>query len=107
MGIAREKFPIIWKAVACLMKRLSLTAERLASYVNERGYTAEVIKRGVKDGTEWITSDFLHACVELSGLRSGRQRNLEEDSAYDLTDEECVDLLTSILRYEKQLGLWD
>ena len=107
MGIPTEKFPIIWEAIRRWMNKLSLTAESLAFYANERGYTAEVIRRGIKYGTEWITSDFLHSCVELTGRRSSRQRNIEEDSAYDLTDEECVDLLTSILRDEQQGRLLD
>ena len=104
MGINPDKFSKIWRAIDQWMKKLDKSLSQLS---RATGYSEYRLLNGINYGNEWITSDLVHDCVDFFGLRSSRQRNIEEDSAYDLTDEECVDLLTSILREDDQGRLWD
>jgi len=104
MGINPDKFSKIWRAVDQRMKKLGLSLSQLSITT---GYSKYRLLNGINYRNEWITSDFVHDCVDFFGLRSSRQRNIEEDSAYDLTDEECVNLLTSILIEDDQGRLWD
>ena len=104
MGIAPNQYPIIWQAICWWMERKLLTPDVLARLT---GYSIHSIKRGIRSGTEYLTSDFVHACVDAFGLRNSRQRGIE-DTAYDLTDDECVYLLTSALTVRARQGkLWD
>ena len=104
MGINSDKFSKIWRAVDQWMKKLGISPSQLSIVT---GYSEYCLLNGINYGNEWITSNLVHDCVDFFGLRSSRQRNIEEDSAYDLTDEVCVDLLTSILREDDQGRLWD
>jgi len=104
MGINPDKFSKIWRVIDLWMKKLDKSLSQLS---RATGYSEYRLLNGINYGNEWITSDLIHDCVDFLGLRSSRQRNIEEDSAYDLTDEECVDLLTSILREDYQGRLWD
>jgi len=104
MGINPDKFSRIWRAVDLWMEKLGISLSQLSIAT---GYSEYRLLNGINYGNEWITSDLVSDCVDFLGLRSSRQRNIEEDSAYDLTDEECVELLTSILRKDEQGRLWD
>lgn len=104
MGIKPNQFPIIWRAICGRMKKKLWKPDYLAL---QTGYSKGRIERGIRDGTEPLTSDFVHACVDVFGLRNSRQRGIE-DTADILTDEECVDLLTEPLTTTShQANFWD
>ena len=104
MGINPDKFSKIWRAVDQRRKNLGISLSQLSIAT---GYSEYRLLNGINYGNEWITSDLVHDCVDRFGLRSSRQRNIEEDSAYDLPDEECVRLLTQILEEHRQTRLFD
>ena len=110
MGIKPNQFPIIWRAINLWMRTKGINSAKLSlltRYSNVTGYTEYRIKNGIRNGTEWITSEFLHACVDIFGLRSSRQRGIEETDDI-LTDEECIEMITAILRTSPaQSSLWD
>jgi hypothetical protein len=104
MGIKPNQFPIIWQAIRDWMLNKGINSARLSHLT---GYSKDRIENGIKNETEWITSDFLHSCVDHFGLRSSRQRGFE-DTIDVLTDEECIELLTAPLRTIPLQGhLWD
>jgi len=100
MGINPNQFPIIWQAIGFWMRSKGISVKKLSFLT---GYSKYRIENGIREGTEWITSDFLHSCVEVFGLRSSRQRGIEETIDV-LTDEECVEILTSPLRTTPHQG---
>lgn len=112
MGINPNKFPIVWQAIRWWMRAKDISSAKLSlltGYLNVKGYTEYRIENGIRNGNEWITSDFLHACVDIFGLRSSRQRGTEETDEV-LTDEECIEMLTAPLRTAgrpRQGQLWD
>jgi len=104
MAINPDQFPIIWRAIAQWMQKFGMSISQLSIAT---GYSEYRLLNGMNYGHEWITSDLVHDCVDRFGLRSSRQRNIEEDSAYDLSDEVCVRLLTQILQEHRQTRLFD
>ncbi len=109
MGIPEGQFATIWQAILCWMRQRGFSSDYLAYEVrgyNVNGYSQDHIESGIKGGTEWLTSDFVHACVDIVGLTNARQRG-PEDTNDILTDEECVELLTSPLKGTGgQGGFW-
>jgi len=104
MGMNPNQFPIIWKGICWWMNEKGIIPAHLALLT---GYSKGRIERGIRGEPEWISSDFVHACVDVFGLRLSRQRGIEE-TADVLTDEECVRLLTEPLRiHARQANFWD
>ena len=104
MGIKPNQFPIIWRAIRWWMRNKGINPAELYHLT---GYSKYRIENGIRGETEWLTSDFLHSCVDVFGLRSSRQRGIE-DTIDVLTDEECIELLTAPLRTVPLQGhLWD
>lgn len=104
MGIKPNQFPIIWEAIRCWIHSKGINAAELSLLT---GYSKYRIENGIRSGTEWLTSDFLHSCVDVFGLRFSRQRGIE-DTTDILTDEECIEVLTARLRTTPSQGyLWD
>ncbi len=103
MGIEPNRFSIIWEAIYWWMKAKDISPAELARLTR---YPIYRIKKGIKEKTEWLTSDFVHTCVDCFGLRNARNRSFE-DTADVLTDEECIQLLTSPLTMRPRQGtLW-
>jgi len=100
MGITEDQFKIVWRAIFWWMRKKGFSPAYLASLT---GYPKYRIERGIADGSEWITSDFVHACVDAFGLTTARQRG-PEDTADILTDEDCVVALTESLRETVKQG---
>ena len=94
MGITEDQFKIICQAISLWMPKKGLSQDNLASLT---GYPKYRIERGVTGKSEWITSSFVHDCMEAFGLTIARQRG-PEDTTDILTDEECVAALTAPLR---------
>ncbi len=104
MGIIPNQYPVIWQAIRWWMEKKLWDSAELAL---QTGYSKARIERGIRGEPEPPTSDFLHSCVDVFGLRASRQRGIEE-TADVLTDEECVYLLTEPLRiHVRQASLWD
>jgi len=93
MGITEKQFPVIWRAIYAWMGNKGIKPEQLARLT---GYSESQIERGTKYHKEWLTSEFIQDCVDAFGIRSSRNRGFE-DGADTLPDEECIQLLTSIL----------
>ena len=102
MGIPESQWGSIWKAIEYWMHELHLSPHFLSSQVagTRPVYMSDRITRGIEDGSEEITSDFLHRCVRLFGLLSARQKGLNDN----LTDEECIGLLTAPLMKNTEQG---
>ena len=102
MEIPESQFGIIWKAIKHWMgtKHLSISYFSLRTAGTREPYPPDRIARGIEDGSERITSDFLHRCVWVFGLTSARQRGLDDN----LTDEECIGLLTAPLMKNADQG---
>ena len=100
MGIPENQFPIIWRAIKFWRDRRgwrSIALSRATAPLTRDPYSPYRIERGITNGSEWLTSEFVHACFEVFGLTSARQRGTEDTSDI-LTDEECVAALTAPLR---------
>jgi len=95
MDIPESQLGIIWKAIEHWMDTNHLGSHyfSLQTAGMQEPYPPARIARGIKDGSERITSEFLHTCVRIFGLVSARQRELDDN----LTDEECIGLLTAPL----------
>ena len=102
MGIPESQFGILWKAIKYWIdtNHLGLHHFSLLTAGTREPYPPDRIARGIKDGSERITSDFLHTCVRIFGLVSARQRGLDDN----LTDEECIGLLTAPLMKNTDQG---
>ena len=96
MGIDKNQFGDIWRSVKKWKKRRNMSSLTLAGLV---GCSQNYIEKGISNGTEWITSDFIHNLVDAFLLTSARQRGVEDMSDI-LTDEECIDAITAILDEE-------
>ncbi len=104
MGIEPNQFPAIWRAIHWWMHNKGINPAELSFRAKYPKYS---IENGIRSGTEWLTSYFLHSCVDVFGLRSSRQRGIE-DTADVLTDEECIKLLTAPLKTAPVQGhLWN
>ncbi|MDD5127973.1 MAG: hypothetical protein PHR43_07785 [Dehalococcoidales bacterium] len=95
MSIEERLFPKIWQALGKWLKQKSLSLDALAKFT---GKSRERIQNGIRNGTEWIDSKFIHDCIEFFGFQFRRGT---EDFDDVLSDEECIDLLTSILEDEQ------
>lgn len=97
MGIEPGDFDRVWRGIKLWLRKRGLTSEWLGSHV--RDYDVASIKRGIEGRDVWITSDFVHDCVDALGLVPGRNRT-EDGWSDGLLDEECVDLITAPLDWE-------
>ncbi len=95
MEIPESQLATIWKAVEYWIKNKKLGIKFLSSYTagTKDIYFPDRIAKGIKDGSVPISSDFLHTCVWVFGLTSARGNRLDDN----LTDEECIGLLTAPL----------
>lgn len=93
MGINPNQFLIIWQGIRWWMEERQISPAKLSRLT---GYSLERIEKGIRGKPEWLSSDFVHACVDVFGLRNARNRSIE-DTAEVLTDEECIQLLISPL----------
>lgn len=102
MEIPESKWGIIWKAIDHWrnVNHISLTHFSLQLAGVRGAYTPARITRGIQDGSERITSELLHTCVWIFGLASARRRGLDDN----LTDEECIGLLTAPLMKNTDQG---
>ncbi len=104
MGINPNLVQITWRAIHEWMNQKKVSPTDLTQLT---GYPLNRIVKGIKDESQGLTSDFVHACVDVFGLRNARNRSLE-DATDLLTDEECIQLLTSILTATHRQGnFWD
>ncbi len=94
MGIDRSQFSIIWAAISYWLKTKGMNSRDLAQYTH---MTSKQIEKGIANGDEWITSEFIHDCVDRFGLTHARTRRNMEDFADILNDEECVQVLIAPL----------
>jgi hypothetical protein len=102
MEIPESQWGIIWKAIEYWRGARHLGLPHFSLLVaGVRGaYTPQRIARGIQDGSERITSELLHTCVRIFGLVSARQSGLDDN----LTDEECIELLTAPLKKNTAQG---
>jgi hypothetical protein len=110
MGILPNQYPTIWEGICWWMKKIEMMKGiEISPAVLARltGFPLDRIQRGVRDWAEPITSDFIHNCVDVFGLRNARNRSFE-DTADSLSDEECIELLTAPLKNQSRQGnFWD
>lgn len=102
MEIPESQFGLIWEAIKYWMdtNHLGLNLFSLRTAGMREPYPSARIARGLENGSERITSEFLHTCVWIFGLASARQRGLDDN----LTDEECIKLLTAPLMKNADQG---
>jgi len=102
MEIPKNQWGIIWKAVAYWMNVNNLSPHYVSHLLagSQPPYLPDSIIRGIKNGSEPITPDFLHDCVRIFGLTSARQKGLDDK----LSDEECIGLLISPLMNKPKQG---
>ncbi len=95
MEIPESQLATIWKAVEFWVKNKNLSVHLFSFQTagTKDPYLPDRIAKGIKDGSVPISSDFLHTCVWVFGLTSARGRGLDDN----LTDEECIELLTAPL----------
>ncbi len=93
MGIDQSQFSIIWAAISYWLQKKGVSLRDLAQYTD---LTSKQIENGIINRDEWITSTFVHACVDRFGLAHARMRGIE-DLADILTDEECIQALIAPL----------
>lgn len=100
MDIPEHQYKVIWRAIKHWMEIFHLSSHFLSLQTAglHESYSPARIVKGIENGSERITSDFLHACVRIFGLTSARQRGLNDH----LTDEECIGLLIAPLMNNKQ-----
>lgn len=103
MGIDQSEFSIIWEAVFYWLRKKGMNIYDLARYTD---LSSRQIEDGIVNKNEWITSAFVHDCVDRFGLTNARMRGVE-DLVDILTDEECVQLLIAPLtRPPENSTLW-
>jgi len=102
MEISESQWGIIWEAIKHWMGKYNLSATVFALQVAgaRPSYPPDRIARGIKYGSEEITSDLLHRCVRVFRLLNARQSQGGLDDG--LTDEECIALLTAPLKKNDQ-----
>ncbi len=98
MGIDQSQISIIWAAISYLLQKKGKNSRDLARYTD---LTSKQIENGSVNRDEWITSAFVHTCVDSFGLIHARMRSTE-DFADILTDEECIQLLIAQLTISPQ-----
>jgi len=102
MEIPQNQWGIVWKAINHWMKENNLSPD--VFYLQIAGtqppYLRDRLLRGLKDGSEPITSDLVHHCVRIFRLASARQGG----SVGDFTDEECIELLIAPLTKNDEQG---
>ena len=93
MGIPESQFAIIWNAIKFWIDKNSVSIHHFSLQTAgiRPPYPPDRIAKGLEDGSEPISSELLHTCVRVFGLVSARQRGLDDN----LTDEECIGLLTA------------
>jgi len=98
-----NKIKSTWRGICAGMNQHGITPQALAY---RTGYSRDRIERGVRGEPEQLSSDFLHACVSVFGLRSARAKFIEDtDDIY--SDEECMELLAQLAIPPRQGNLWD
>ena len=102
MEISESQYGIIWKAIKYWVetKNVSIQLFSFQTAGMREHYMPDRILRGIKDGSERITSELLHTCVRVFGLVSARQQGLDDN----LTDEDCIRLLTAPLMKKPDQG---
>lgn len=102
MKIPESQLATIWKAIDFWRGRKSLSIHYLSLLTAgmQELYPPDRIARGIKDGSERISSELLHTCVRIFGLVNARNRGLDDN----LTDEECIELLTAPLMNNSDQG---
>ena len=102
MEIPESQWGIIWKAIKYWMDKYHLSPHVFSLQIAgiRPPYLPDRIARGIESGSERITSDLLHHCVRIFRLVSARQRGLDDN----LTDEECIGLLTAPLMKNNDQG---
>lgn len=102
MEIPQSQWGIVWKAIQYWMDENNLSPHTFFFQIAgiQPPYLPDRIARGLKDGSEPITLDLLHHCVRIFRLASARQRGLDDN----LTDEECIGLLTAPLMNNNDQG---
>lgn len=100
MEIPESQWDIIWKAINHWRDKYNLTTRLFSSQISgiRPAYLPDRVARGIKDGSEEITSDLLHECVRIFHLSDARKRGLDDG----LTDEECIALLIAPLNNNAQ-----
>lgn len=94
----------IWQGICWWMNNKGIPPAELSRLT---GFPQARIEMGIRGELERPSSDFVHACVDVFGLRNARNRSFE-DTADILTDEECISLLTAPLREKPRQGnFWD
>ncbi len=93
-----------WQGICWRMNEQRISPQALA---NRTGCPRDRIKRGVTGEPEPLPSDFLHACVNVFGLKSARAKFFEETDDI-LSDDECIELLRPPPATPPRQGnLWD
>lgn len=98
MGIDDSMFLTVWRGIDWWRKQRGMTLKDLARRTHQ---PLEYIQRGIQYGNEWLTSDFVHDCVDAFRLHNARSRGIE-DTVDVLTDEECITLLIEPLQDQRQ-----
>lgn len=100
MEIPESQWGIIWEAIKHWMDKNNLNQRVFCLQIAglRPAYLPDRVARGIKDGSEEITSDLLHHCVRVFILKGARKRGLDDG----LTDEECIALLTAPLKKNDQ-----
>lgn len=107
MGITRtqdeiNKIKSTWRGIRAAMNRHGITPEALTRLTR---YPTDHVERGLRGETEPLSSDFLHACVILFGLRSARAKFFEETD--DIYSDERMELLAQQATPPRQDNFWD
>jgi hypothetical protein len=93
-----------WQGIDDLMKERGISPQALA---NATGYPKDHIEGGRRGEPEPLTSHFLHACINVFGLKSARAKFFEETDDV-LSDDECMTLLRRPSAISHRQGsLWD
>jgi len=102
MEIPESQWGIIWKALEYWKQKNNLSAHVFSLSLGgiRPSYSPARIEKGIKDGSEEITSDLLHTCVRIFILAGARKRGADDG----LTDQECIDLLTAPLKKNNAQG---
>jgi len=99
-----NKIKNTWQGIGFRMNERGIGLQALA---NATGYSRDRIERGLRGGTEPLSSDFLHACVNVFGLKSARAKFFEETDDI-LPDDESMELLgPPPAKPPRQGNLWD
>ena len=98
-----DKIKNAWQGIGFWMNKLGIGLKTLA---DATVYSRDRIQRGLKGEPEPLSSDFLHDCVIVFGLKSARAKFFEETDDI-LSDDECMELLRQPAIPPRQGNLWD